>query len=251
MLPRSRRRRPPTTAGRGCLQVDRSVAGKVAPAVRGVRPPRCGSGASLVSVPGLPTPAVGPMSSLDREHLRSTWTKVPSGARVAVGNRPIPFPGATQGGAPQVVPSPGTHDCRRRTLGDPTVRTSRGRRAGRRLVVALATASLALGLTPLAFADLSNGLPTTDDPRFDLAGGYATRRPPASASTSSVASTRGHAVLQPGCDRLHRLRELRPRLQRRPPDPGQLARVPDLRHQRPVGTRRCAPRCCVRAGRVT
>jgi hypothetical protein len=40
-------------------------------------------------------------------------------------------------------------------------------------VVALATASLALGLTPLAFADLSNGLPTTDDPRFDLAGGYS------------------------------------------------------------------------------
>jgi hypothetical protein len=38
-------------------------------------------------------------------------------------------------------------------------------------VVALATASLALGLTPFAFAT-GDGLPTTDDPRFDLGAGY-------------------------------------------------------------------------------
>jgi hypothetical protein len=38
-------------------------------------------------------------------------------------------------------------------------------------VVALATASLALGLTPLAFAT-GDGLPTTDDPRFGLGAGF-------------------------------------------------------------------------------
>jgi hypothetical protein len=38
--------------------------------------------------------------------------------------------------------------------------------------VALATASLALGLTPLAFA-VGDGLPTTDDPRFGLGAGFS------------------------------------------------------------------------------